>query len=84
MFAVPPATTMSASPASIIWAAMLTQLSPEPQTTLTVTAGVVTGSPALMEAWRGDVLAQTRLDNATHIDVVNLFRGDAGRGRSLP
>ena len=52
MFSVPPATTMSSSPASIIWAAMLTQFRPEPQTTLTVTAGVVTGRPALMEAWR--------------------------------
>ena len=50
MFSVPPATTMSASPASIICAAMLTQLRPEPQTTLTVTAGVVTGRPALREA----------------------------------
>ena len=50
MFSVPPATTMSASPASIMRAAMLTHSRPEPQTTLPVTAGGSMGRPALMEA----------------------------------
>ena len=50
MFSIPPATTISASPALIRSAAMLTQLRPEPQTTLIVTAGVSIGRPALIEA----------------------------------
>ena len=50
MFSIPPATTISASPALIRSAAILTQLRPDPQTTLRVTAGVSIGSPALIEA----------------------------------
>ena len=50
MFSIPPATTISASPAAIISAAMLTQFRPEPHTTLIVTAGVSIGRPALMDA----------------------------------
>ena len=50
MFSIPPATTISASPARIISAAILTQLRPDPHTTLIVTAGTSTGSPALIVA----------------------------------
>ena len=50
MFSIPPATTISASPAMIMVAASLTHFKPEPQTTLIVTAGVSIGSPALSAA----------------------------------
>ena len=50
MFSIPPAITISASPAKIFVAARLTQLRPEPQTTLIVTAGTSIGKPALIEA----------------------------------
>jgi hypothetical protein len=50
MFSIPPATTISASPAMIICAAWFTQFKPEPHTTFMVTAGTSMGSPALMDA----------------------------------
>ncbi len=83
MFSMPPATTMSASPASIIWAAMLTQFRPEPQTTLTVTAGVSMGRAGLQGSLTSDVLAQTGLDDAAHVDMVDLLRLDVGAVQSL-
>ena len=45
MLSIPPATTQSASPALIIWAAKLTALNPEPQTLLIVIAGISSGKP---------------------------------------
>jgi hypothetical protein len=39
MLSMPPATTMSASPALITWAAIVTAFSDEPQTLLIVTTG---------------------------------------------
>ena len=50
IFSIPPATTISASPAIIIVAASFTHLRPEPQTTLIVIAGTSIGSPALIAA----------------------------------
>ena len=50
MFSIPPATTISASPAMIMVAASLTHFKPEPQTTLIVIAGTSIGSPALIAA----------------------------------
>ena len=45
MDSMPPATTMSASPRAMVWAAMITVLRPEPQTLFTVVAGTCLGSP---------------------------------------
>jgi hypothetical protein len=49
---MPPATTISASPALISAAASMIDLRPEPQTRLMVVAGVVSGRPALRSACR--------------------------------
>ena len=49
---MPPATTTSASPSAIIRAPSMTASSPEPQTLLMVTHGVVLGSPAKSAACR--------------------------------
>src|SRR3546814_4845014 len=49
---LPPATTMSASPAWIIWSARWIVLTPERHTLLMVVAGTVMGMPALTAAWR--------------------------------
>ena len=49
MFSVPPATTISASPALIICAAIDTALNPEPHNIFIVNAGLSTGIPALIE-----------------------------------
>ena len=48
----PPATTISASPARIIRAALVMATSPERQTLLTVSAGTLSGMPAVTAAWR--------------------------------
>ena len=45
MLSIPPATTISASPERIAWAPLMTALSPEPQTLLTVVQGVLSGKP---------------------------------------
>jgi len=49
---IPPATTSLASPALIDCAANITAFSPDPQTLLTVMAGIVAGSPPWIAAWR--------------------------------
>jgi hypothetical protein len=49
---MPPATTHSASPALMAWAASITALRPEPQTLFTVKGGTEGGSPAPRAAWR--------------------------------
>ena len=49
---MPPATTISASPALISAAASMIDFSPDPQTRLIVVAGVVSGRPAFRSAWR--------------------------------
>jgi hypothetical protein len=52
MFSWPPATTISASPQRMAWAASITAFSPEPQTLLIVSPGTEFGRPALMTVWR--------------------------------
>ncbi len=52
MFSVPPATTMSASPALMICAASETLRRPEPQTLLMVSEGTCWGMPAWMATCR--------------------------------
>src|SRR6266481_8059055 len=52
MLSMPPATTTSASPSAITRAPSITASRPEPHTLLTVTQGVVLGSPAYRAAWR--------------------------------
>jgi hypothetical protein len=49
---IPPAMTTPASSSAIAWAASMTDLRPEPQTMLIVTAETVSGSPARSAAWR--------------------------------
>ena len=49
---MPPATTMSASPAWITRSARWMALTPDRHTLLTVVAGTVMGMPALTAAWR--------------------------------
>src|SRR5438552_1671752 len=52
MLSMPPATTTSASPSAITRAPSITASRPDPHTLLTVTQGVVFGSPAYNAAWR--------------------------------
>ena len=52
MFSMPPATARRDSPSRIICAADTTDWMPEPQSRLTVSAGVSTGAPALSATWR--------------------------------
>src|SRR5438105_2608400 len=52
MLSMPPATKACSSPAWMDWAANMMALRPEPQTLLTVTAGMSSGRPAEMAAWR--------------------------------
>jgi hypothetical protein len=52
MFSVPPATMISASPALMAWAAVITDWRPDPQTLLMVVAGTESGRPALIATCR--------------------------------
>ena len=52
MLSMPPATTMSASPARIACAASATDFRPEPQSMLIVVAGTCCGMPAASDACR--------------------------------
>ena len=52
MFSWPPHTTMSASPLAIDCAPSMAAFRPEPQTLLMVIAGIMSGSPAQIAAWR--------------------------------
>ena len=49
---MPPATTISNSPARISWSASAIASSPDRHTLLIVSAGTVIGMPALTAAWR--------------------------------
>ena len=49
---MPPATTMSNSPAPISWSAIAIALSPDRHTLFTVSAGTLIGMPALTAACR--------------------------------
>src|SRR6185295_3993384 len=48
----PPATTISEAPLTSAWYPSATERRPEPQSWLTPQAGLSTGMPAAMEAWR--------------------------------
>ena len=52
MDSMPPATTISTSPARIIWSAIAIADMPDRHTLLTVMAGVSLGIPAAIAAWR--------------------------------
>ena len=52
MFSMPPATALSMNPRIISCAALATACAPEPQTRLTVIAGISTGTPPWMAACR--------------------------------
>ncbi len=52
MDSMPPATTISASPARIAWSARAIASRPDRQTLFTVTDGTVMGMPPLTAAWR--------------------------------
>ena len=52
MDSMPPASTMSASPASCRCAAEMTAWMPEPQSRFTVSAGTESGTPARSPTWR--------------------------------
>src|SRR5512134_884438 len=52
MFSWPPAITTSASPLATDCAASITAFRPEPHTLLMVMAGIMSGRPALIAAWR--------------------------------
>src|SRR5207302_480556 len=55
MLSMPPATTALASPWRMRSAARLTALSDDAHTLLTVSAGTLVGTPALMAAWRAGI-----------------------------
>src|SRR5215475_10094425 len=55
MDSMPPATTMSNSPARISWSASAIASRPDRQTLLTVSAGVLIGIPAFTAAWRAGI-----------------------------
>jgi hypothetical protein len=52
MDSMPPATTISTSPARIIWSASAMAVVPDRQTLSTFSAGTSLGIPAAIEAWR--------------------------------
>ena len=86
MFSIPPATTMSTSPARIICEAIATALRPEPQTMLIVVAGTSFGTPAPIDTWRAGFWPSPAVDAAEH-DLVHLLAGDLGpleRGTHSP
>ena len=78
MFSMPPATTMSASPARIICEAIATALRPDPQTMLIVVAGTSFGMPAPIADLARGVLAEPGLQDAAEHDLVHLLAGDPG------
>ncbi len=75
---MPPATTISTSPARISWSAIAIALRPERHTLLMVIDGMVIGMPAATAGRAGGVLAGTGLDDLAHDHVVDLVAGDAG------
>ena len=52
---MPPATTISNSPARMSWSASAIALMPDRQTLLIVSDGTVIGMPALTAAWRAGI-----------------------------
>ena len=82
MISMPPATTISASPARISAAASMIALSPEPQTRLIVVALVVTGQAGLERRLAGRRLADAGLEDLAHQDLVDRRVARASPARS--
>ena len=81
---MPPATTMSNSPARISWSASAIASSPDRQTLLIVSAGVLIGMPAPTAAWRAGDLPGAGLQDLAHDHVLHLLGGDAGALQGAP
>ena len=78
MFSMPPATTMSTSPARIICEAIATALRPDPQTMLIVVAGTSFGIPAPIADLARGVLSEPGREDAAEHDLVHVLAGDLG------
>ena len=76
MFSIPPATTISASPARIICDAIATAFSPEPQSMLIVVAGTSFGMPAPSAAWRAGFCPSPACSTHPEHDLVDRLPGD--------
>ena len=75
---MPPATTISASPAWISWSAREIALRPERHTLLMVIAGTFIGRPPAIAGRAGGDLAVAGLEDLAHDHVVDLSGRDAG------
>src|SRR3972149_2664085 len=71
MLSMPPATTRSASPAFIAWAANIPAFRPDPQTLLRVVAQTVSGRPAKMAAWRGGARPRPGAPHVPHEHFID-------------
>ncbi len=74
---MPPATTISTSPARISWSASAIVLRPERQTLLIVIDGTLIGMPAATAAVRAGFCPAPARMHLAHDHVVDLVRGDA-------
>ena len=74
----PPASTMSAAPARIWSAAIITALSAEPHILLTVVAGTPCGTPAAERRLARRCLAEVGRQHAAHDHFLHVAGGDAG------
>ena len=75
---MPPATTISTSPARISWSAIAIAFSPDRHTLLMVIDGMLIGRPRGDGRRAGGVLAGPGQDDLAHDHVVDLVAGDAG------
>lgn len=79
MLSWPPAITISASPLRMACTACCTAFSPEPQTRLTVTAGVSTGSPARSAVCRAGFCPQPAVNTWPKISSSTALAGSCVR-----
>ena len=84
MFSWPPATTMSESPLAIDCAASIAALRPEPQTLLMVIAGIMSGRPALIAAWRAGFWPTPARQHLADDHLGHLLRPHARALEQLP
>ena len=75
---MPPATTISTSPARISWSAIAIALRPDRHTLLMVIDGMLIGIPPATAGGAGGVLPGAGQDDLAHDHVVDLVGGDAG------
>jgi hypothetical protein len=83
---MPPATTMSCSPATMALAPYTTAFRPEPHTLLTVTAPTLSGTPAPIDAWPRGRLPDAGRQHAAHVhlaDAAERVARDAGARERL-